>query len=244
MQMKLGIFLVCGLISALLIAPTARAADRMRLVSVPLDMPLSDSDALDNQALEGLYQGDYGKSMAHNVGGYLGDNVKSSGLAESPFNHIDTVLKDGRKLLLWFSSAEDGRKTFGIHLETPYIEKPTRDSQQALSEIHSAWGKPDLQFTPPDAKGAQQIEVFADHTMAKDRLAIVVARLASPNTLSPKEMNQFWESDLRNYARMLGDQFRGAIAIVSNQNGKLVGEQIMLIDLVRAKTVFNLGGSE
>ena len=29
---------------------------------------------LDNQALEGLYQGDYGTSMPHNVGGYLGQN--------------------------------------------------------------------------------------------------------------------------------------------------------------------------
>jgi len=238
--MQPTLVLICGLITALALR-TAHAADRMRLVSVPLDMPLDDTQALDEQALEGLYQGDYGKNMKYNVGGYLGDNVKSSGLAESPFNHIDTVLKDGRKLQLWFSSADDGRKTFGIHLETPYIEKPTRDFKPADLEIQSAWGKPDLEFTPPDAMGAQQIELFVDHTMSKDRLAVVIVRLPNANKLSPNDINHFWENDLRDYARMLGHEFRGAIAIVNNQNGKLVGEQILLVDLVRARSAFNLG---
>jgi len=142
------------------------------------------------------------------------------------------------------SSADDGRKTFGIHLETPYIEKPTRDFKQAVLEIQSAWGRPDLEFSPPDAQGAQRIDVFVDHTMPRDRLAVVMARLPNANKLSPKDINHFWESDLRDYARILGDEFRGAIAIVNNQNGKLVGEQILLVDLVRARSVFNLGGGK
>ena len=58
--------------------------------------------------------------MPYNFGGYLGSNVLSSGLDESPFYHIDTVLKDGRTFTLWFSSAADGRKSFGIHLELPW----------------------------------------------------------------------------------------------------------------------------
>ncbi|GEM_PF-4927719 len=242
--MKRKLFATLGMIAVLIAARAACAADRMRLVSIPLDMPLDDSKALDDQALEGLYQGDYGTSMAHNVGGYLGDNVKSSGIVDSPYSHIDTVLKDGRKLQLWFSSADDGRATFGIRLETPYIEKPTRDCKQAIAEIESAWGKPDLEFTPPDGQGAQQIEVFVDRTMPRDRVATVMARLPRAGSLSPGDMNHFWESDLRDYARILGDEFRGAIAIVNNQKGKLVGEQILLIDLIRAKTVFNLSGSK
>lgn len=222
----------------------AFASDRMRLVSVPLDMPLDDTQALGEQFLEGLYQGDYGKNMADNVDGYLAGNVRSSGLVESPFSHIDTVLKDGRRLELWFSSADDGHKTFGIHLDTGYIEKPTRDFKLAVVEIQSAWGKPDLEFSPADAGGAQQIEVFVDHTMPKDRLVLVAARLPSVEKLSPQDMNHFWESDLRDYARVLGDEFRGAIAVLSQQNGKLVGEQILLLDLVRARTVFNLGSGK
>jgi len=213
----------------------------MRLLSVPLEMPLSDTEALDQQYLEGLYEGDYGKQMKLNFGGYLGGNVKSSGLTELPFHHIDTELKDGRKLQLWFSSAEDGRKTFGIHLQTPYIEKPSRDFAQAVLEIQSAWGKPDLEFSPPDLRGVQQIEVFVDRTMPGDRLAAVVAHLPSADKLSPQATDHFWESDLHDYARLLGGDFRGAIAILDQQNGKLVQEQILLVDLVRARTIFNLG---
>jgi hypothetical protein len=216
----------------------------MRVVSIPLDMPLEDTQALDEQYLEGLYQGDYGKHMISDLGGYLGENVKSSGLSESPFYHIDTVLKDGRKLQLWFSSADDGRRTFGIHLETPYMEKSARDFKHEVSEIQTAWGKPDLEFIPPLAGGAQHIEVFVDHTMSKDRLAAVVSLLPSAGKLTTEEMNHFWKSDLRDYSKLLGDQFRGAIAILSQQQGKLVGEQILLLDLVRARTIFNLGSGK
>ena len=231
-------------IAALLMIAAANpvlAAGRMRLVSIPLDMPLSDSEALDNQALEGLYQGDYGKHMAQNFGGYLGDNVKSSGLSESPFYHIDTVLKDGRKLGLWFSSAADGRKTFGVHLETPWIEKPTADFKQAVDALEAAWGKPDLLLPSPDAKGAQQIRIFVDRTMPKDRYDKAIAHLPTPDKMKPKDVENLWRSDVVEWARVLGPEFRGAIAIVSDQDGKLAGEQILLIDLVRARTVFNFG---
>lgn len=243
-HMKRKLFATLAAIAILFIARAACAADRMRLASIPLDMPLDDSRALDDQALEGLYQGDYGTSMARNVGGYLGNNVKSSGIVDSPYSHIDTVLKDGRKLQLWFSSADDGRVTFGVRLETPYIEKPSRDYKQAIAELEAAWGKPDLEFIPPDGKGAQQVEVFVDRAMPKERVGAVMARLPRAGSLNAQDVNHFWESDLRDYARILGDEFRGAIAIINNQNGKLVGEQILLIDLVRAKTVFNLSRSK
>jgi hypothetical protein len=231
-------FLV-GLIAVIPFARAAAAADRMRVASVPLDMPLEDTEALDNQALEGLYQGDYGKNMKLNVGGYLPDNVKSSGLTDAPFKFITTLLEDGRTLQLWFSSAEDGRKTFGVSLETPYIEKPTRDFGQALSEIQSVWGKPDLEFSPPEIK-TQQIDVFVDRTMPQERLAAVTAHLPKVEQLAAKDRNDFWDTDLRDYARILGGRFRGAIIVANQQNGKLVAEKIMLIDLVRARTVFNL----
>ena len=239
--MKFGYFLLLGPLVSLASWSPALAADRRRLASVPLDMPLSDQEALDNQFLEGLYQGDYGKSMPRNLGGYLGGNVKSSGLVSSPYRHIDTVLKDGRRLQLWFSSESDGRKIFGVRLDTPYIEKPTRDYNQAISEIQSAWGKPDLELSPADAKGVQQIEIFVDHTMSGDRLAAVMARLPGADKLPPKDVNDFWDSDLRDYGRILGSRFRGAIAVVNQQNGKLVGEELLLVDMVRAATVFNLG---
>jgi hypothetical protein len=220
----------------------AHAADRMRLVSVPLDMPKSDEEALDNQALEGLYQGDYGTHMPRNFGGYLGNNVKTSGLDEVPFYHIDTGLKDGRNLKLWFSSIEDGRKIFGVRLETPWIENPARDAAKAQAEVEKAWGKPDLIFNPPSSPGAQQIEVFIDPAMDKARYDAVIARLPAADKITPKDKDDFWRADLYTLARILGPRFRGAIAITSNLGGKLTGQQVLLIDLVRARTVFNLGG--
>jgi len=237
---KLRLLLIPGLIAALLIAGSACAAERMRLASVPLDMPLSDSEALDNQALEGLYEGDYGTSMARNVGGYLPGKVRSSGISDYPYSHIDTELKDGRALQLWFSSADDGRATFGISLDTPFIEKPKRNYKEAVAEVESAWGKPDLEFNPPDVAGTQLVQVYIDHTMQPPRLTAVMSHLPRAQTLSPAIMNHFWENDLREYANVLGQEFRGGIVVINNQKGKLVSEQILLVDLVRASTVFKL----
>ncbi|HVN64798.1 MAG TPA: hypothetical protein VMT58_09190 [Candidatus Binataceae bacterium] len=231
---------IAGILAILAHAGVAGAADRWRVASVPLDMPLSDEQALDNQALEGLYQGDYGTHMPHNFGGYLGNNVKSSGLQESPFYHIDTTLKDGRKVELWFSSAEDGRKTFGVHLETPWKENQTNSFASALAELQAAWGKPDLEFSPPQTPGSQQIKIFVDRTMPKNRIDAVLARLPAKDKISTKQINDFWQSDLREWARILGPEFRGVIAIMNDSAGKLVGEQVMLIDFVRARAVFNL----
>ncbi len=217
----------------------AVAAERWRLASVPLDMPMDDG--LDDQALEGLYQGDYGTHMPHNFGGYLGGNVKSSGLTESPFWHIDTVLKDGRKLELWFSSAEDGRKIFGIHLETPWIEKPTIDASRALADVQAAYGKPDLDLPLPPDKGGQRIQVFVDRTVPQERYTAVAARLPAAGKMSAKDVEDFWRVDLRELARILGPEFRGAIVIIGADKGKLVSQQTMLIDLARARSIFNLG---
>ncbi len=235
-------FPISALLILVILASThaVLAADRMRLVSIPLGMPLSDEEALDNQALEGLYQGDYGKHMKYNFGGYLGDNVMSSGLDESPFYHIDTVLKDGRKLQLWFSSAADGHKIFGVHLGMPWPEKPSVDFKQAVAELEGAWGKADLRFKLPFSKGGQQILIFVDRSIPKEHYERVVAQLPAADKLGANDVENFWRNDLQEWVRKLGPEFRGAIAIMTDQNGKLVGEQITMIDLVRARTVFNL----
>lgn len=223
----------------LLNAVAAAAADRWRLASVPLDMPMDDG--LDDQALEGLYQGDYGTHMPHNFGGYLAGNVKSSGLTESPFWRINTVLKDGRNLELWFSSAEDGRKIFGVHLETPWVEKPTADASRILTEVQAAYGKPDLEVPLPADKGGQRIQVFVDRTVPQERYAAVAGRLPAADRMSPKDTENFWRVDLRELARILGPAFRGVIVITGTDKGKLVNQQTLLIDLARARSVFNLG---
>ncbi len=233
----MGRAVLLSLLVLLAVPAICAAAERWRLASVPLDMPMDGG--LDDQALEGLYQGDYGTQMAHNFGGYLGKNVKSSGLTESPFWHINTELKDGRDLTLWFSSAADGRKIFGIRLETPWIEKPTADALRALAAVQAAYGSPDLDLR--SGTGGQRIQVFVDRTMPKARYAAVRTRLPAANRLSTAEVENFWRDDLREWARLLGPQFRGVVVITNMDNGKLTGQQAVLVDLIRARTVFELG---
>ena len=225
-------------LAVLVLTSAAFAADRMRLVSIPLDMPESDEVALDQQFLEGLYNGDYGKSMSHNFGGYLGDNVKSSGLEESPFYNIDTTLKDGRTLQLWFSSEKDGRRTFGVRMETPWSDKPpTKSYAASRKELEAAYGAPDLEFSPPSMTD-QHITVFVDR-MAPNYQAIIAA-MPKANQISPKDAESVWHRDLRTLARIIGANFRGAIVIQTEQKGKLAAQTAELIDLVRARSVFNL----
>ena len=234
-----------GLTGLLLLAAgaTASAAERWRLCSVPLDMPLDDREALDNQALEGLYQGDYGHDMPHNYGGYIAGNLKDSVLDEWPFYHIKTTLKDGRLLQLWFSSSADGRKVFGVHLELPWSDKPKRGFKAERDAVEAAFGASDLELSPPGAP-AQKLLVIADRTMAKDRYASVVARLPKLDQISHDDADRFWKLDLQEVARLLGPDFRGAIVILNSQGDKLVSEQAELIDLSRARSVFNLGSAK
>ena len=223
-------------------ASVASAGEHWRIVSVPLDMPLSDESDLDGQALEGLYQGDYGKNMPHNFGGYIGPNLKSSGLNQTPFYHINSTLKDGRDFELWFSSADDGRKTFGVRLNIPYSDKRNQLVTDAIKEVETAFGKPDLEFSPP-ATATQKILVIADRTMEKARYDAVLARLPKAEQINPKDADSFWEADLDQLARILGPDFRGVIVICNadRASGRMVSGEAQLLDLKRARTVFNLG---
>jgi hypothetical protein len=84
--------------------------------------------------------------------------------------------------------------------------------------------------------------VIADRTMAKDRYAAVVARLPKPGQVDPKDAASFWDSDLQKWARVLGPDFRGAIVVFNPdpKSARLTSGQVHLLDLARARTVFNL----
>lgn len=239
--MRRGAFCAAGLLASVLSAG-ALADERWRLVSIPLDMPLDGRYALDNQALEGLYQGDYGTRMVHNYGGYIGANLKASSLSESPFYHIDTTLKDGRDFELWFSSAEDGRRVFGIRLNIPYSDKRVKLIKDAIAEVEAAFGKPDLEVSPSNTP-SQKILVIADRTMPKDRYQAVVTRLPKADKISQERIGSFWNADLPQFAAILGPDFRGAIMVLNAdpKHGKLLSGSAQLLDLARARTVFNLG---
>jgi hypothetical protein len=224
-----------------ILSASVNAADRWRLLSIPLDMPMDDQFALDGQALEGLYQGDYGTKMPHNYGGYIGPNLKASGLNEVPFYHIDSTLKDGRTFELWFSTAEDGRKVFGVRLNIPYSDKRKDLVSDTIKEVETAYGKSDLEFSPAGIT-AQKIIVIANRTLPKEKCDSIVARLPKAEQLGQKDADSFWNADLRQLARMLGPEFRGVILVLNAnaKTGRFVSGTVQLIDLERARTVFNL----
>ncbi len=110
--------------------------------------------------------------------------------------------------------------------------------------MQAAYGKPDLEFRPPASKGAQHVQVFVDRTMPKERLAAVLTRFPTADRMTAKDIEDFWRADLRGLARLLGPEFRGAIVTTSIESGKLLTQQAQLVDLVRARTVFNLGDTK
>lgn len=229
------------LVASLLIVRTAFAADRWRILGVPLDMPDSDEQALDSQYLEGIYQGDYGTHMAHDYGGYIGGHVKDSLLLQLPYYHINSTTKDGKQLELWFSSEEDGRKTFGVEMHESRQEKGARSEAPAaaIAEAQAAFGKPDRVITSPDALG-RTILLFVDINLPRDKHDGIVARLPNPRQMTKDEVANFDSIDPRERARILGPDFRGAIVTIYSFKDQVTGIDAELLDLERARTVFNL----
>jgi hypothetical protein len=72
----------------------------------------------------------------------------------------------------------------------------------------------------------------------------VVARLPKADRISHDDADRFWKLDLQELAEFLGPDFRGAVVILNSQGDKLVSEQAELIDLSRARSVFDLGAAK
>jgi hypothetical protein len=229
------------LVASLLLVRSVGAAERWRILGVPLDMPESDDQALDGQYLEGIYQGDYGEKMAHNYGGYIGGNVKDSLLLQLPYYHMNSTTKDGQQLELWFSSKDDGRKIFGVEMHESQRDKGDRSEapSKAIDEAQAAFGKPDRVISSPDAPG-ETILMFVDADLPKDRRNAIVAHLPNSQQMPKDDIANFNSIDLRERARVLGPDFRGAIVTIYSFKEKVTGIDAELLDLRRARTVFNL----
>ena len=239
MKRSIQLILMVLIATQFLVRPV-EAADRWRILGVPLDMPESDEVALDGQFLEGIYQGDYGTRMPHNYGGYIHGHLKDSLLPELPFYHINSTMRDDRQLELWFSAKEDGRKTFGVEYHQTLEGKAgSKDPATAIKQAEAAFGKPDRTITSPAVPG-QTILLFVDSSLPKDKRDAIVARLPNSQQMAKDDIGKFSRTDLRERARILGPDFRGAIITLYGFKGKVTGIDAELLDLQRARTVFNL----
>jgi hypothetical protein len=236
--MKMAIRLVLANVIALqLLAGVTAAGARWRILGIPLDMPIEEE--LDGQYLEGLYQGDYGTHLQNNYGGYIAGHLKDSLLRELPFYHMNSTMKDGRQLELWFSTNADGRKIFGVELHEVFEGKRARDPAAATRDAEAAFGKPDRVIASPAVPG-QTILLFVDPGLPKEKRDAVIARLPQGRQMPQEDVDKFSRTDLRERVRILGPDFRGAVVTFYGFKGKVTGSDVELLDLQRARTVFNL----
>jgi hypothetical protein len=233
--MKTKLQLVLVNVAILLIVTGTASAGRWRIMGVPLDMP--EEDGLDGQALEGIYEGDYGTNLPNNYGGYIAGHLKDSLLRELPFHHINSTMKDGRELELWFSTREDGRKIFGVQFHQTF-EGGTQPKNPAAAtkEAEAAFGQPDRVFNSRLA--GMTVLVFVDGNLPKEKHDAMLAQL--PRQVDPKEVEKFSRMDLRERIHVLGPDFRGTAVTLYISNGKVTGVDAELLDFDRARTVFNL----
>lgn len=242
------------MLAGLMLVTPALAQDAKgpwRINNIPLDLPLNDE--LNGEFLEGIYQEK------------LMDRLISSVLNEWPIYHIDSTLKAGpgsgvggkltkadskpgadtdpnnEQMQLFFSSAADQNRIFWIRTHKPI--KGVGDAAgiaTLIQSIESGYAKADRVVTDAETPG-NAILIIVDTSLPADDQARLRAALPDPLVLSHDDFVEFWSMDLQRRARILGKDFRGALAILNGFQGKLESLQVELLDLKRAQTVLNLG---
>lgn len=246
--------ILCVMAMVMLTAPTLAPTQALaqeakgpwRINNIPLDLPLNDE--LNGEFLEGIYQEK------------LMDRLISSVLNEWPIYHIDSTLKVGKgkltkadskpgadtdpaneQMQLFFSSAADQQRIFWIRTHKPITGAADAAGIAAVIQaIEANYGKADRVITDAEAP-ANAVLIIVDTALPTDEQARLRAALPDPLVLSHSDFMEFWSMDLQRRARVLGKDFRGAIAILNGFQGKLESMQVELLDLKRAQTVLNLG---
>lgn len=199
---------------------------RQRLMDVPLDMPLEED--LDGEYLEGIYQE---KLMSV---------LKDSVLIENPIQHIESNFTENRKLELWFSAREDGRRVFWAHLFQGFDEGKEQSPEVALANFQSVFGKPDIvKVDKADGRGSWVL-LKLDPRLPAERRASILQRLEASFQPTPDQIGDFLFLDMRDRVKLLGQDFRGAIFYFSAFKNKVAGQNTELLDMTRANTVLNL----
>ncbi len=217
---------VLGILALLAAAQLAAAAEpRQRVMGIPLDMPLEDP--LDGEFLEGIYQ--------EKLHGELEDSV----LVEAPIPHIESRFTDNRRLELWFSSREDGRRLFWARL-TQGFEGRNVKPETALANFEATFGAPDKVAALTGELGSFWILLKLDPRLPEARRAVILTQLDASFHPAPVQIADFGLTDLRSRVTLLTPDYRGAVFFLAAFKGKVGSMQTDLIDMVRAQTVLNL----
>lgn len=199
---------------------------RQHLMDIPLDMPL-ESD-LDGEALEGIYQ--------DKLAAILTDSV----LIEAPIPHIESSFTENRKLELWFSSREDGRRVFWARLAQSFDAGKETTPEAAIANFEATYGEADIVRDIASGGIESWLLVKIDPRLPEERRAIIRGQVEA--RLPPKvdAIGDFMFLDMRDRLAVLGPDFRGAILSFTAFDGKVRAQQVELLDMPRAHTVLNL----
>ena len=198
---------------------------RQRVMNIPLDMPMDEP--LDGEFLEGIYQ-----EKLHDV-------LKDSVLIDSPIPHIESHFTEDRRLELWFSSAEDGRRVFWAHLTQGFEGREMRP-QDALANFEATFGKPDKIAEVKGELSSFWILLRLDPRLSDARRATILKQLDASFNPTPDQIADFGLSDMRSRVKLLTPDYRGAVFFLAAFKGKVGSMQTDLIDMVRAQSVLNL----
>lgn len=204
----------------------AAEAPRQRVMSIPLDMPLEAE--LDGEYLEGIYQ--------EKLAGELTDSV----LIEAPVQHIESSFTGNRRLQLWFSSREDGRRVFWAHLTESFGEGREQTPEHVLANFEASYGKADIARMSKSDVGGSWVLLKLDPRLPETRRAAMLKQLETAFNPNAEQIGDFLFLDMRDRAKLLGADFRGAILSFTAFKGKVAAQRIELLDLARAATVLNL----
>lgn len=199
---------------------------RQRVMNIPLDMPLEAE--LDGEYLEGIYQEK------------LLPELRDSVLIEAPIAHIESSFTGNRRLELWFSSREDGRRVFWAHLTQGFEGEAQPSPEIALANFEAVFGKPDLMRASKGDLSGSWIALKIDPRLGDERRAAIQRQLEASFKPNADQIGGFTFLDMRERLKLLGPDFRGAIFSFSAFRGKVAAQQTELLDMVRAHSVLNL----
>ncbi|MBL8708974.1 MAG: hypothetical protein JNL25_07265 [Rhodospirillaceae bacterium] len=222
-----------------MLAPVARAeqAAPLRLNNIPLDMPREEP--LAGEYLEGIFQEKLMARLIDSVGiawpsYHIRSTLRPAGAVAAGGNETD----EPERMEIYFSGRDDGERIFWIRTRRPL--DGTADAEgiaRTLTLIEQSFGRPARTLSDPALPGSVLL-LFVDPTLSAEARARQIAAL--PASLSIDDFREFWAMGLADRARLLGRDFRGAIAILTSGGGRLHGLQLELLDLTRAQSVFTL----
>jgi hypothetical protein len=213
-------------LAILMAALPALALERPRLMEIPLEMPLEEE--LDGEYLEGIYQEKLLPELVDSV------------LYEAPIARIESTFSKERKLKIWFTSVEDGRRAYWLQFDQAFPVAEPVATQTLRDDFAKRYGQPDLVVGKISEGSGPVVVLRVDPGLEEPRRSAILQVLNESFQPDGSTLSDFWHMDMRQRARLLGVDFRGIILSYYENDGKTSAMTLELLDLALARSVLNL----